>query len=245
LRYAVLRYFNVAGADPKGRSGQSTPRATHLIKAASQTALGQREFMEIFGRDYPTPDVTCIRDSIHVSDLVDAHAAALDYLRQGGESSIFNCGYGRGFSVLEVIAAVERASGKKIHVKDAHLGEQRRRVEHRRFNEFFLLHASLQSPGFFAAFGVMGKPLGLGLVLFSILYSPASLLLGLISSASSRKHEFEADAFAKRACGSEPLIEGLKKLSLDHLSHPNPHSLTVWLHYSHPPIGRRLAALEG
>jgi STE24 endopeptidase len=110
---------------------------------------------------------------------------------------------------------------------------------------FFLLHASLQSPGFFAAFGVMGKPLGLGLVLFSILYSPASLLLGLISSASSRKHEFEADAFAKKACGKEPLIEGLKKLSLDHLSHPNPHSLTVWLHYSHPPIGRRLAALEG
>jgi UDP-glucose 4-epimerase len=119
LKYAVLRYFNVAGADPKGRSGQSTPRATHLIKVASQTALGQREFMEVFGRDYPTPDGTCIRDYIHVSDLVDAHAAALDYLRAGGESGIFNCGYGRGFSVLEVIAAVERACGKKVNVKDA------------------------------------------------------------------------------------------------------------------------------
>lgn len=119
LKYAVLRYFNVAGADPKGRSGQSTPRATHLIKVASQTALGQREFMEVFGRDYPTPDGTCIRDYIHVSDLVDAHAAALDYLRAGGESDIFNCGYGRGFSVLEVIAAVERASAKKVNVKDA------------------------------------------------------------------------------------------------------------------------------
>lgn len=119
LKYAALRYFNVAGADPKGRSGQSTPRATHLIKVASQTALGQREFMEVFGRDYPTPDGTCIRDYIHVSDLVDAHAAALDYLRAGGESDIFNCGYGRGFSVLEVIAAVERASAKKVNVKDA------------------------------------------------------------------------------------------------------------------------------
>ena len=119
LNYAVLRYFNVAGADPQGRSGQSTPRATHLIKAASQTVLGQREFMEIFGRDYPTPDGTCVRDYIHVTDLVDAHAAALDYLRASGESGIFNCGYGRGFSVLEVIAAVERASGKKVNVKDA------------------------------------------------------------------------------------------------------------------------------
>ncbi|MDP4823113.1 MAG: UDP-glucose 4-epimerase GalE [Aestuariivirgaceae bacterium] len=119
LNYAVLRYFNVAGADPQGRSGQSTPRATHLIKAACQTALGQREFMEVFGRDYPTPDGTCLRDYIHVSDLIDAHAAALDYLRGGGESGIFNCGYGRGFSVLEVIAAVERASSRKITVKDA------------------------------------------------------------------------------------------------------------------------------
>lgn len=109
---------------------------------------------------------------------------------------------------------------------------------------FFLLHAALQSPAFFASFGVIGKPLGLGLVLFSILYAPASLLLGLVSSASSRKQEFEADAFAKEACGSQPLIEGLKKLSVDHLSHPNPHPLTVWLHYSHPPIGQRLAALE-
>jgi STE24 endopeptidase len=109
---------------------------------------------------------------------------------------------------------------------------------------FFLLHAALQSPAFFASFGVIGKPLGLGLVLFSILYSAASLLLGLVSCASSRKHEFEADAFAKSACGGKPLIEGLKKLSVDHLSHPNPHPLTVWLHYSHPPVGQRLAALE-
>ncbi|MDP1586660.1 MAG: M48 family metalloprotease, partial [Prosthecobacter sp.] len=110
---------------------------------------------------------------------------------------------------------------------------------------FYLLHAALQSPAFFKAFGVASMPMGLGLVLFSILYSPASLLLGLLSSALSRRHEFQADAFAKAACGAEPLMAGLKKLSVDHLSHPNPHALTVWLHYSHPPIGQRLAALEG
>ncbi len=110
---------------------------------------------------------------------------------------------------------------------------------------FYLLHAALHSPAFFAAFGVSSMPLGLGLVLFSILYSPASLLLGLLSSALSRRHEFQADAFAKAACGAEPLVAGLKKLSVDHLSHPNPHALTVWLHYSHPPIGQRLAALDG
>jgi STE24 endopeptidase len=109
---------------------------------------------------------------------------------------------------------------------------------------FYLLNAALKSPAFFHAFGVAGQPLGLGLVLFSILYQPASLLLGMVSSALSRRHEFQADAFARQACGKEPLMAGLQKLSLDHLTHPNPHALTVWLHYSHPPIGQRLAALD-
>jgi UDP-glucose 4-epimerase len=109
LRFIVLRYFNVAGGDPKGRTGQSTPAATHLIKVACETALGKRAKMDIFGTDYPTPDGTCIRDYIHVSDLARAHSAALAYLRQGGESATFNCGYGRGASVLEVIEAVRRA----------------------------------------------------------------------------------------------------------------------------------------
>ncbi|MCB1548673.1 MAG: UDP-glucose 4-epimerase GalE [Hyphomicrobiaceae bacterium] len=117
LRYVALRYFNVAGADPKGRSGQSTPEATHLIKVAAETALGKRPSLSVFGTDYDTPDGTCIRDYIHVTDLARAHLAALDHLRRGGRSEIFNCGYGRGFSVLEVIGAVRRCSGREFEVR--------------------------------------------------------------------------------------------------------------------------------
>ncbi len=117
FRYVALRYFNVAGADPKGRSGQSTPRATHLIKVACETALGQRPHMDVFGTDYPTHDGTCVRDYIHVSDLIRAHVAALDYLRSGGKSDVFNCGYSKGFSVLEVIDAVKRVSGVNFEVR--------------------------------------------------------------------------------------------------------------------------------
>ena len=115
LNYIALRYFNVAGADPKGRTGQSTPQATHLIKVACQTALGQRKSMDVFGTDYATPDGTCLRDYIHVSDLIAAHMDALAHLRKGGESGIFNCGYGKGYSVLEVIKAVEKASGGPVN----------------------------------------------------------------------------------------------------------------------------------
>ncbi|HXG78619.1 MAG TPA: UDP-glucose 4-epimerase GalE [Methyloceanibacter sp.] len=110
LRYVALRYFNVAGADPKGRSGQSTARATHLIKVACETALGERPYLEVFGTDYPTPDGTCVRDYIHVTDLVRAHLDALRYLRGGGKSEVLNCGYGKGFSVLDVIGAVKRVA---------------------------------------------------------------------------------------------------------------------------------------
>ena len=118
FRYVALRYFNVAGADPKGRSGQSTPRATHLIKRACQAALGRVPNLGIFGTDYPTPDGTGIRDYIHVADLIGAHALALDHLRGGGDSRIFNCGYGHGFSVREVIAAVERVAGIHLPVQE-------------------------------------------------------------------------------------------------------------------------------
>ena len=119
LRYVALRYFNVSGADPKGRSGQSTPHATHLIKVASQAALGERPYLEVFGTDYPTPDGTCVRDYIHVSDLVRAHLDALRYLRQGGKSEVLNCGYGAGFSVLEVISAVKRVANTDFPVRIA------------------------------------------------------------------------------------------------------------------------------
>ncbi|HWK40085.1 MAG TPA: UDP-glucose 4-epimerase GalE [Hyphomicrobium sp.] len=117
FRYVALRYFNVAGADPKGRSGQSTPNATHLIKVACETALGKRPYMEVFGTDYPTADGTCVRDYIHVTDLVRAHVAALRHLRDGGASDVFNCGYSKGFSVLEVIEAVKRTSGADFEVR--------------------------------------------------------------------------------------------------------------------------------
>jgi UDP-glucose 4-epimerase len=117
LRYVVLRYFNVAGADPKGRAGQSTPKATHLIKRAVQTALGRHSHMDVFGTDYPTPDGSCIRDYIQVTDLVSAHMAALAYLRDGGTSLTCNCGYGRGLSVLEVVDVVKRVSGVDFDVR--------------------------------------------------------------------------------------------------------------------------------
>jgi UDP-glucose 4-epimerase len=117
LNYVILRYFNVAGADPHGRTGQSTKGATHLIKVAVETALGRRDKIDIFGTDYPTPDGTCVRDYIHVSDLVRAHSDALAYLRGGGVSATLNCGYGHGFSVLEVIETVKRISGAQFRVE--------------------------------------------------------------------------------------------------------------------------------
>lgn len=111
ITFGVLRYFNVAGADPQKRSGQSTPLATHLIKVACQTALGQREKMDIFGTDYETPDGTCVRDYIHVTDLIAAHALLLNHLRKGGESTTLNCAYGQGYSVREVVETVRKVSG--------------------------------------------------------------------------------------------------------------------------------------
>ena len=119
LSHVILRYFNVAGADPHGRTGQSSANATHLIKVAVETALGLRPKIDVFGTDYPTPDGTCIRDYIHVSDLTRAHSDALRHLRSGGASMTLNCGYGHGFSVLEVIEAVKRVSGVDFKVEYA------------------------------------------------------------------------------------------------------------------------------
>jgi UDP-glucose 4-epimerase len=116
-RYAILRYFNVAGADPAGRLGQATPGSQHLIKVACETALGLRPAMRINGTDYPTPDGTCVRDYIHVDDLARAHLAALDYLEGGGDSVVLNCGYGRGASVRAVLDTVRRVTGADFPIE--------------------------------------------------------------------------------------------------------------------------------
>ena len=116
LGHVILRYFNVAGADPQGQAGQSNKAATHLIKVAAEAALGLRPKLDVFGIDYPTPDGSCIRDYIHVSDLARAHSDALRHLRSGRPSLTLNCGYGRGFSVLEVIDTVKRVSGVDFKV---------------------------------------------------------------------------------------------------------------------------------
>ena len=117
--YVALRYFNVAGSEPGGRIGQSTPKATLLVKVACEAAVGKREQVSIFGTDYPTPDGTCLRDYIHVEDLAAAHIDALSYLRNGGESTTLNCGYGHGYSVREVLDAVERAAGAPLKLAEA------------------------------------------------------------------------------------------------------------------------------
>lgn len=118
LSHVALRYFNVAGSNPDGLIGQSTPKATLLIKVACEVITGKREALSLFGTDYPTPDGTGVRDYIHVEDLADAHLKALDYLRRGGDSVTLNCGYGHGYSVREVIDAVERVSGEKLPVRE-------------------------------------------------------------------------------------------------------------------------------
>jgi UDP-glucose 4-epimerase len=118
LRYVSLRYFNVAGADPQSRIGQRYREATHLITLALRTALGSREHLNIFGTDYNTPDGSCIRDYIHVDDLIEAHLLSLDRLAGGGKSRVFNCGYGRGYSVREVVAMIKKVTGIDFPVKE-------------------------------------------------------------------------------------------------------------------------------
>lgn len=117
LRYGILRYFNVAGADPQGRMGQSSKQASHLIKIASQVATGKRQKLSIFGNDYNTPDGTCIRDYVHVEDLADAHILVFENLLATQKNAIFNCGYSKGYSVKEVVKAIEKVSGKSLPVE--------------------------------------------------------------------------------------------------------------------------------
>ena len=119
LRYGILRYFNVAGADPACRFGQASPDATHLIKVAAEASVGVRERLSIFGTDYPTLDGTCVRDYIHVEDLAAAHLLLLDHLRESGDSRLYNCGYGHGYSVREVVDAARRVTGVPFPVAEA------------------------------------------------------------------------------------------------------------------------------
>ena len=133
FNYGALRYFNVAGADPQGRSGQIGKGSTHLIKVAVEAAVGKRDHVDVYGTDYPTPDGSCVRDYVHVSDLADAHVRALDRLiEQPGENLVMNCGYGNGLSVLEVLDAVDRANGTQIS----------RRIEGRRAGDPAMLVAA-------------------------------------------------------------------------------------------------------
>lgn len=118
IKYAALRYFNVAGADPEGRAGQSTAGATHLVKVVAEYITGLRSAVDVFGTDFDTPDGTGVRDYIHVSDLADLHVQALGHLLSGGDNLIANCGYGHGFSVRDVIKAAERVSGRRINVRE-------------------------------------------------------------------------------------------------------------------------------
>lgn len=119
MKFVILRYFNVAGADPEGELGQRSKKAEHLIKVALETACGKRSIMPIFGTDYPTPDGTCVRDFIHVSDIANAHVDALNYLLNNGQSTTLNCGYGQGYSVKDVVKTVEQIVGIHLNTEDA------------------------------------------------------------------------------------------------------------------------------
>jgi UDP-glucose 4-epimerase len=118
FRYVALRYFNVAGSDPQQRIGQSTRKATLLIKVACEAIVGKRPHVSIFGTDYDTPDGTGVRDYIHIEDLASAHVVALDYLRAGGKPTTLNCGYSHGYSVREVLDGVQRVAGQKLKIKE-------------------------------------------------------------------------------------------------------------------------------
>ena len=119
MNFAILRYFNVAGADPRCRSGQVSPKVTHLIRIAAEVVTGRRDEIYIYGTDYATPDGTCIRDYVHVSDVADAHLGAFAHISASQESIVLNCGYGHGYSVREVLSAVERITGEDLVIREA------------------------------------------------------------------------------------------------------------------------------
>ncbi len=230
--------------------------ATVAIFSIVMAWLAPRLLMPLFLKFQPLENGTLREALLALAARLEfpvVDVSVVDGSRRSSKANAFLSGFGKNKRIALFDTLIEKHSQAEMEAILAHeIGHHKCRHVPKQLVVglletgmlFFLLHAALQSQAFFAAFGVAGRPLGIGMILFSILYSPASLLLGLVTSASSRKHEFEADAFAKSACGGGPLISGLKQLSVDHLTHPNPHPLTVWLHYSHPPIGQRLAALE-
>ncbi|MBL9132715.1 MAG: M48 family metallopeptidase, partial [Verrucomicrobiaceae bacterium] len=182
-----------------------------------------------------------------------ADVSVVDGSRRSSKANAFFAGFGKTKRIALFDTLIEKHTEDELLAVLAHeIGHCKRRHVPVQIAiglaetglMFGLLHLALKSPAFFEAFGVSGQPLGLGLMFFTLLYQPLGLLLGMVSSAMSRKHEFEADAFAAEACTAAPLMTALKKLSTENLAHPQPHPLTIALHYSHPPLGERLAALE-
>jgi STE24 endopeptidase len=221
------------------------------------TWISPRWIMPLFLRFDPLPDGP-LRDAIlSLSRRLHfpvADVSVVDGSRRSSKANAFFAGFGKSKRIALYDTLIESHSTDELLAVLAHeIGHSKRGHVPRHLVValvesallFTGLHFCLQSPGFFAAFGIPGTPAGLGLAVFSILYKPFSLLLALPGAWLSRVHEFEADAFARSAMGSpEPLVSALKKLSSDHLAHPSPHPLAVRLHYSHPPLLQRLAALE-
>lgn len=221
------------------------------------TFLAPRVLMPLFHQFKPL-EAGELRDAIlALSEKLDFpvhEVSVVDGSKRSSKANAFFAGFGKTRRIALYDTLISSHSTEEIVAVLAHeIGHNKRR--HVPIGVavglaemglmLFLLAWVLQSPGFFAAFGVTGTPVGMGLVLFGILYQPLGLITGLLGLALSRKHEFEADAFAAAAVGSPvPLMEGLKRLSRDHLAHPQPHPLAVWLHYSHPPVSERLAALS-
>lgn len=220
------------------------------------TFLAPRVFMPLF-HDFKPLEAGELRDAIlTLSEKLDfpvQEVSVVDGSKRSSKANAFFAGFGKTRRIALYDTLISSHSTAEIVSVLAHeIGHNKRR--HVPIGMaiglaemglmLFLLGWVLKSPAFFTAFGVSGTPVGMGLVLFGILYQPLGLMTGVLGLAMSRKHEFEADAFAANACGSPaPLMEGLKRLSRDHLAHPQPHPLAVWLHYSHPPLGERLAAL--
>lgn len=227
------------------------------VTSVVMTWLAPRVLMPLFLKFQPLQDGSLKEAIFALAEKLQfpvAEVSIVDGSTRSSKANAFFAGFGKTRRIALYDTLLEKHTQEEILAILAHeIGHNKRRhvPVHLALGllemglVFLILAWALNSPGFFAAFGVEGRPVGMGLVLLGFLYSPIGLITGLAGLAVSRKHEFEADAFAAQAMGSPaPLNAGLKKLSTDHLSHPQPHPLAIWLHYSHPPLSERLAALE-